>query len=144
MTNKLSGYAFNDVHFHILVTIIYVAKHGTQVVIPYRDEDGKRFLKLTGDLGQIVSLVRNVQHVESSFWQALIDIPLTDKRSLTQEMNKILLKQSDTLTLCIISSEELTKQSNLLLSNHAREKNKIKQIKQIKQNKPPDTSADII
>jgi NADH dehydrogenase (ubiquinone) 1 alpha subcomplex subunit 9 len=30
---------------------------GTQVVVPYRDEDEKRHLKLMGDLGQIVSLV---------------------------------------------------------------------------------------
>jgi hypothetical protein len=34
------------------------AKAGTQVVIPYRDEDDKRHLKVTGDLGQIVSMVR--------------------------------------------------------------------------------------
>jgi NADH dehydrogenase (ubiquinone) 1 alpha subcomplex subunit 9 len=30
---------------------------GTQVIIPYRDEDDKRHLKLTGDLGQVVPLV---------------------------------------------------------------------------------------
>ena len=34
-----------------------VAKAGTQVIIPYRDEDEKRHLKVTGDLGQIVSMV---------------------------------------------------------------------------------------
>jgi len=34
------------------------AKAGTQVIIPYRDEDDKRHLKVTGDLGQIVSMVR--------------------------------------------------------------------------------------
>ncbi|THH27028.1 hypothetical protein EUX98_g7157 [Antrodiella citrinella] len=33
-----------------------LAKSGTQVVIPYRDEDEKRHLRVTGDLGQIVSL----------------------------------------------------------------------------------------
>jgi hypothetical protein len=37
------------------------AKAGTQVVIPYRDEDEKRHLKVTGDLGQIVSLVRSIR-----------------------------------------------------------------------------------
>ena len=36
------------------------AKAGTQVVIPYRDEDEKRHLKVTGDLGQIVPLVRSI------------------------------------------------------------------------------------
>jgi hypothetical protein len=30
---------------------------GTQVVIPYREEDEKRHLKLAGDLGQIVPMV---------------------------------------------------------------------------------------
>lgn len=34
------------------------AKAGTQVVVPYRDEDEKRHLKVMGDLGQIVPLVR--------------------------------------------------------------------------------------
>jgi hypothetical protein len=30
---------------------------GTQVVVPYRDEDEKRHLKPMGDLGQIVAMV---------------------------------------------------------------------------------------
>ena len=34
-----------------------IAKEGTQVIIPYREEDQKRHLKVMGDLGQIVSLV---------------------------------------------------------------------------------------
>lgn len=34
------------------------AKSGTQVVIPYREEDEKRHLKPMGDLGQIVMTVR--------------------------------------------------------------------------------------
>lgn len=34
-----------------------LAKIGTQVIVPYRDEDEKRLLKVTGDLGQIVPLV---------------------------------------------------------------------------------------
>ncbi|KAJ9113892.1 hypothetical protein QFC19_000086 [Naganishia cerealis] len=33
-----------------------LAKQGTQVVVPYRDEDSKRHLKVMGDLGQIVPL----------------------------------------------------------------------------------------
>jgi hypothetical protein len=36
-----------------------IAKAGTQVIIPYREEDEKRHLKVTGDLGQIVSMVRS-------------------------------------------------------------------------------------
>jgi len=35
-----------------------LAKIGTQVIVPYRDEDEKRHLKVTGDLGQIVPMVR--------------------------------------------------------------------------------------
>jgi hypothetical protein len=30
---------------------------GTQVIVPFRDEDDKRHLKLTGDLGQVVPMV---------------------------------------------------------------------------------------
>ncbi|CCM05932.1 uncharacterized protein FIBRA_08171 [Fibroporia radiculosa] len=33
-----------------------LAKAGTQVIIPYREEDEKRHLRVTGDLGQIVSM----------------------------------------------------------------------------------------
>lgn len=33
-----------------------LAKEGTQVIVPYRDEDSKRHLKVSGDLGQVVSL----------------------------------------------------------------------------------------
>ncbi|CAB4435926.1 unnamed protein product [Rhizophagus irregularis] len=43
-----------------------LAKHGTQVVLPYRDEDAKRHLKVTGDLGQVVFLefdLRNEQNI---------------------------------------------------------------------------------
>ncbi|KAG0142121.1 hypothetical protein CROQUDRAFT_662926 [Cronartium quercuum f. sp. fusiforme G11] len=33
-----------------------LAKRGTQVIVPYRDEDSKRHLRVMGDLGQIVPL----------------------------------------------------------------------------------------
>jgi NADH dehydrogenase (ubiquinone) 1 alpha subcomplex subunit 9 len=36
-----------------------IAKQGTQVVVPYRDEDAKRHLKVAGDLGQVVFLVNS-------------------------------------------------------------------------------------
>ncbi|KAI0287950.1 NAD(P)-binding protein [Russula brevipes] len=38
------------------------AKAGTQVIIPYRDEDEKRHLKVTGDLGQIVSMEWDIRN----------------------------------------------------------------------------------
>jgi NADH dehydrogenase (ubiquinone) 1 alpha subcomplex subunit 9 len=34
-----------------------LGRQGCQVIIPYRDEDEKRHLKIMGDLGQIVPLV---------------------------------------------------------------------------------------
>lgn len=37
-----------------------IAKAGTQVIVPYREEDEKRHLKVTGDLGQVVPLVSNL------------------------------------------------------------------------------------
>ncbi|RIA94373.1 NADH dehydrogenase 1 alpha subcomplex 9 [Glomus cerebriforme] len=43
-----------------------LAKRGTQVVVPYRDEDAKRHLKVSGDLGQVVFLefdLRNEQNI---------------------------------------------------------------------------------
>lgn len=41
-----------------LTLVFPTAKQGTQVVVPYRDEDDKRHLKVTGDLGQVVPMVR--------------------------------------------------------------------------------------
>jgi FlaA1/EpsC-like NDP-sugar epimerase len=35
-----------------------LAQKGTQVIVPYREEDEKRHLKVMGDLGQIVPMVR--------------------------------------------------------------------------------------
>ena len=40
--------------------LVYLAKAGAQVVVPFRDEDEKRHLKVMGDLGQIVPLVRRI------------------------------------------------------------------------------------
>ncbi|CAL1712738.1 unnamed protein product [Somion occarium] len=36
--------------------IAKLARAGTQVIVPYREEDSKRHLKVTGDLGQIVNM----------------------------------------------------------------------------------------
>ena len=40
--------------------LVWLAKAGTQVIVPFRDEDEKRHLKVMGDLGQIVPMVRSV------------------------------------------------------------------------------------
>lgn len=50
----------NRAHDVNCVMNTYAAKAGTQVVVPYRDEDEKRHLKVMGDLGQIVPLVCSV------------------------------------------------------------------------------------
>ncbi|TDL23136.1 NADH dehydrogenase [Rickenella mellea] len=39
-----------------------LAKAGTQVIVPYRDEDEKRHLKVMGDLGQIVPLEWDIRN----------------------------------------------------------------------------------
>ena len=46
-----------------------IARAGTQVIVPYRDEDSKRFLRVMGDLGQIVPLA---SHTTLSEGQELI------------------------------------------------------------------------
>lgn len=46
-----------------------LAKNGTQVIVPYRDENTKRHLRPMGDLGQIVPLeldIRNPQQIEEA------------------------------------------------------------------------------
>ncbi|CAG8539280.1 48_t:CDS:2 [Dentiscutata erythropus] len=46
-----------------------LARQGTQVVVPYRDEDSKRHLKVCGDLGQVVPLefdLRNEKNIEEA------------------------------------------------------------------------------
>src|SRR4051812_4717660 len=46
-----------------------LARQGCAVVIPYRDEMGRRHLKLTGDLGRVVFMefdLRNTQSIEES------------------------------------------------------------------------------
>lgn len=43
-----------------------VAKAGTQVVVPYRDADEARHLRVCGDLGQIVPMVRFLQSLPLS------------------------------------------------------------------------------
>jgi hypothetical protein len=48
----------NDV-ISVRYAIFYlVGKSGSRVIVPYRDEDDKRHLKIMGDLGQIIPLVR--------------------------------------------------------------------------------------
>ncbi|WWD22150.1 hypothetical protein CI109_106639 [Kwoniella shandongensis] len=43
-----------------------LARQGTQVVIPYRDEDEKRRLKIMGDLGQIVPLEWDARNLDQT------------------------------------------------------------------------------
>ncbi|KAF8523207.1 NADH dehydrogenase [Gautieria morchelliformis] len=43
-----------------------LAKVGTTVVVPYREEDQKRHLKVMGDLGQIVSLEWDIRNEEQT------------------------------------------------------------------------------
>lgn len=42
----------------VFCSIHFSAKQGTQVVVAYRDPDEARHLKVCGDLGQVIPLVR--------------------------------------------------------------------------------------
>ncbi|KAL5501411.1 EFM5 [Sanghuangporus vaninii] len=55
---------FGSTGFLARYLISKIAKSGTRVIVPYRDEDEKRHLKVMGDLGQIIPLewdLRNEQ-----------------------------------------------------------------------------------
>ena len=59
-SNSVSGHVatvFGCTGFLGRYIVNRLAQKGTQVIVPYRDEDEKRHLKLMGDLGQIVPLV---------------------------------------------------------------------------------------
>lgn len=38
--------------------MLYLARQGCTVIVPYREEMAKRHLKVTGDLGRVVFMVR--------------------------------------------------------------------------------------
>lgn len=44
--------------------IFGTAKNGTQVIVPYRDENTKRHLRPMGDLGQIIPLELDIRNHE--------------------------------------------------------------------------------
>ena len=83
-----------------------IAKAGTQVIIPYRDEDDKRHLKVTGDLGQIVSMVR--PPFQLSFKESDQMLPGRNGTSATRNRSQ---SASGTLTSCTISLVVITRQS---------------------------------
>ena len=41
--------------------VCWIAKAGTQVIVPYRDQEEQRHLRVTGDLGQVVPMVLTSQ-----------------------------------------------------------------------------------
>ncbi|KAG5439696.1 hypothetical protein PCK2_000736 [Pneumocystis canis] len=54
---------------HNCTNIRKIAKQGTTVIIPWRDQDSKRHLKILGDLGQIIMMefdLRNETSIEES------------------------------------------------------------------------------
>jgi len=58
---RFSGHEVSVIE--IIFPTFLSAKLGTQVIVPYRDEDEKRHLKPMGDLGQIVSMVNHLLSV---------------------------------------------------------------------------------
>lgn len=64
-----------------------LAKRGVQVVVPYRDEDEKRHLRVLGDLGQIVPLewdLRNDNQIEECLRHSDIVYNLTGRNYETK------------------------------------------------------------
>lgn len=67
-----------------------LAKRGCQVVIPYRDDMGKRHLKVTGDLGRISFIefdLRNTQSIEESVRHSDIVFNLIGKNYPTKNFS---------------------------------------------------------
>lgn len=52
------------ISYVLLFLNIILAKQGTRVVVPYRDEDTKRHLRPMGDLGQIIPLELDIRNPE--------------------------------------------------------------------------------
>lgn len=50
---------YNPYLYEICETNIIKARQGCTVVVPFREEMTKRHLKVTGDLGRVVFVVRN-------------------------------------------------------------------------------------
>ncbi|KAK7056709.1 Protein-lysine N-methyltransferase efm5 [Paramarasmius palmivorus] len=67
-----------------------LAKLGTQVIVPYRDEDDKRHLKPMGDLGQVVSLewdIRNEEQIAECIRHSDIVFNLVGRDYETKQVN---------------------------------------------------------
>lgn len=83
--------------------------------MPYREEDEKRHLKVTGDLGQIVPLVRSpsfCEHFTSS------QLKVISPRNGTYEMKRGLPNVSVTLTSYTTSSDENGPRSECLYGSN--------------------------
>lgn len=74
---------------------------GTQVIVPYRDEDEVRRLKLMGDLGKVVKMV-NLLLLERDVLVAQRIVLDAYYRSGTSEMRTRSLNVSGTPTSCTI------------------------------------------
>ncbi|PWN40506.1 putative NADH2 dehydrogenase 40K chain [Ceraceosorus guamensis] len=67
-----------------------LAQKGTQVIVPYRDEDEKRHLKVMGDLGQIVPLewdIRSDEQIEECLRHSDVVFNLTGRNYETKNFS---------------------------------------------------------
>lgn len=67
-----------------------LARKGNQVVVPFRDDMGKRHLKVTGDLGRVTFMefdLRNTQSIEESVRHSDIVINLVGKNYPTKNFS---------------------------------------------------------
>ncbi|KAL4402601.1 Protein-lysine N-methyltransferase Efm5 [Malassezia pachydermatis] len=89
-TNGSIATVFGATGFMGRYLVSKLAKAGTQVVIPYRDEEEKRHLKLLGDLGQIVPLewdIRNDQQIQECLRHSDTVFNLTGRNYATKNFS---------------------------------------------------------
>lgn len=76
-----------------------LAQKGTQVIVPYRDEDEKRHLKVMGDLGQVVPMVSSLSSPRDTYHCSRADSRTLDRE---QEWD---LKNDDQIEECLRHSD---------------------------------------
>jgi NADH dehydrogenase (ubiquinone) 1 alpha subcomplex subunit 9 len=60
IVNRLGTFIGNFNVLDVKASDNAIARQGCTVVVPYREEMAKRHLKLTGDLGRVVFMVRSI------------------------------------------------------------------------------------
>ncbi|WFD34083.1 Protein-lysine N-methyltransferase efm5 [Malassezia cuniculi] len=89
-TNGSVATVFGATGFLGRYVVSKLARQGTQVVVPYRDEEEKRHLRVLGDLGQIVPLewdIRNEKQIDECLRHSDTVINLTGRNYETKNFS---------------------------------------------------------